>query len=169
MEPHLIHRRYVTAEFMRSPLYYLPPVHQHCTDMIGSIFCCYLFQLDIHLMLVSFDEQRIPSLQRPYLCCRPTLSVRQLCQVKSSFNLNPNFYLIALHYIGFLFDSTSLYFRSVYHCFSQLVVERRFLCSILLCRPRCNLMKSKYWWWKSYTPNSILQRPQVFQSLFLVL
>lgn len=36
--------------------------------------------LDIHLLLVSFDEQRIPSLQRPYLCCRPTLSVGQLCQ-----------------------------------------------------------------------------------------
>ncbi|KAJ9136139.1 hypothetical protein P3X46_033247 [Hevea brasiliensis] len=37
-------------------------------------------ELDIHLMLVSFDEQRIPSLQRPYLCCRPTLSVKHLCQ-----------------------------------------------------------------------------------------
>ncbi|XP_031279394.1 putative E3 ubiquitin-protein ligase RING1a [Pistacia vera] len=37
-------------------------------------------QLDIHLMLVSFDEQRIPSLQQPYLCCRPTLSVRHLRQ-----------------------------------------------------------------------------------------
>ncbi|KAL6201423.1 hypothetical protein ACLB2K_025137 [Fragaria x ananassa] len=36
--------------------------------------------LDIHLLLVSFDEQRIPSLQRRYLCCRPTLSVGQLCQ-----------------------------------------------------------------------------------------
>ncbi|KAA8519762.1 hypothetical protein F0562_014018 [Nyssa sinensis] len=36
--------------------------------------------LDMHLTLVSLDEQRIPSLQRPYLCCRPTLSVRQLCQ-----------------------------------------------------------------------------------------
>ncbi|KAI5331217.1 PREDICTED: putative E3 ubiquitin-ligase [Prunus dulcis] len=36
-------------------------------------------ELDIHLLLVSFDEQRIPSLQRPYLCCRPTLSVGQLC------------------------------------------------------------------------------------------
>ncbi|KAM5588176.1 putative E3 ubiquitin-protein ligase RING1a [Rosa sericea] len=36
--------------------------------------------LDIHLLLVSFDEQRIPSLQRPYLCCSPTLSVGQLCQ-----------------------------------------------------------------------------------------
>ncbi|KAG2683807.1 hypothetical protein I3760_10G050500 [Carya illinoinensis] len=34
----------------------------------------------INLMLVSFDEQSIPSLERPYLCCRPTLSVRQLCQ-----------------------------------------------------------------------------------------
>lgn len=37
-------------------------------------------ELDIHLMLVSLDEQRIPSLQTPYLCCRPTLSVRHLCQ-----------------------------------------------------------------------------------------
>ncbi|XVF40460.1 hypothetical protein PTKIN_Ptkin01aG0115400 [Pterospermum kingtungense] len=37
-------------------------------------------ELDIHLILVSVDEQRIPSLQRPYLCCRPTLLVRQLCQ-----------------------------------------------------------------------------------------
>ncbi|XP_015890726.2 putative E3 ubiquitin-protein ligase RING1a isoform X1 [Ziziphus jujuba] len=37
-------------------------------------------ELDVHLMLVSIDEQRIPSLQRPYLCCRPTLSVRHLCQ-----------------------------------------------------------------------------------------
>ncbi|GAY34566.1 hypothetical protein CUMW_012130 [Citrus unshiu] len=37
-------------------------------------------QLDIHLVLVSLDEQRIPGLQQPYLCCRPTLSVRHLCQ-----------------------------------------------------------------------------------------
>ncbi|XWS12620.1 hypothetical protein CRYUN_Cryun37aG0105700 [Craigia yunnanensis] len=37
-------------------------------------------ELDIHLTLVSVDEQRIPSLQRPYLCCRPTLLVRQLYQ-----------------------------------------------------------------------------------------
>ncbi|KAF3451449.1 hypothetical protein FNV43_RR07544 [Rhamnella rubrinervis] len=37
-------------------------------------------EFDIHLMLVSIDEKRIPSLQRPYLCCRPTLSVRHLCQ-----------------------------------------------------------------------------------------
>ncbi|XP_022715846.1 putative E3 ubiquitin-protein ligase RING1b isoform X2 [Durio zibethinus] len=37
-------------------------------------------ELDIHLMLVSLDEQRIPHLQRPYLCCRPTLLVRHLCQ-----------------------------------------------------------------------------------------
>ncbi|XP_057986254.1 putative E3 ubiquitin-protein ligase RING1a isoform X2 [Hevea brasiliensis] len=37
-------------------------------------------ELDFHLMLVSFDEQRLPSLQRPYLCCRPTLSVKHLCE-----------------------------------------------------------------------------------------
>ncbi|KAB1221966.1 putative E3 ubiquitin-protein ligase RING1a [Morella rubra] len=37
-------------------------------------------ELTINLKLVSFDEQSIPSLERPYLCCRPTLSVRQLRQ-----------------------------------------------------------------------------------------
>ncbi|CAK9181840.1 unnamed protein product [Ilex paraguariensis] len=36
--------------------------------------------LDIHLMLVSLDEQKIPNLQQPYLCCRPTLSVKHICQ-----------------------------------------------------------------------------------------
>ncbi|KAK4589873.1 hypothetical protein RGQ29_020456 [Quercus rubra] len=35
-------------------------------------------ELTINLMLVSFNEQSIPSLERPYLCCKPTLSVRQL-------------------------------------------------------------------------------------------
>ncbi|XP_062162412.1 putative E3 ubiquitin-protein ligase RING1a isoform X2 [Alnus glutinosa] len=37
-------------------------------------------KLTISLMLVSFNEQSIPSLERPYLCCRSTLSVRQLRQ-----------------------------------------------------------------------------------------
>ncbi|KAK7319713.1 hypothetical protein RJT34_04438 [Clitoria ternatea] len=37
-------------------------------------------ELGVHLMLVSLDEQGIPSLQQPYLYCRPTVSVKQLCQ-----------------------------------------------------------------------------------------
>ncbi|XP_010260274.1 PREDICTED: putative E3 ubiquitin-protein ligase RING1a isoform X3 [Nelumbo nucifera] len=37
-------------------------------------------ELDVHLMLVPLDEQSMPSLQRPYLCCKPTLSVKHLCQ-----------------------------------------------------------------------------------------
>ncbi|KAE7995740.1 hypothetical protein FH972_000509 [Carpinus fangiana] len=37
-------------------------------------------KLTINLMLVSLDEQSIPRLERPYLCCRSTLSIRQLCQ-----------------------------------------------------------------------------------------
>ncbi|KAA8515229.1 hypothetical protein F0562_018541 [Nyssa sinensis] len=37
-------------------------------------------ELDIHLIMVSSDEQRIPSLERPYLCCSPTLSIQHLCQ-----------------------------------------------------------------------------------------
>lgn len=36
--------------------------------------------LDINLMLVSLDEERIPSLQLPKICCRPTLSISHLCQ-----------------------------------------------------------------------------------------
>ncbi|KAK6917590.1 hypothetical protein RJ641_018341, partial [Dillenia turbinata] len=37
-------------------------------------------ELDIHLMLISSDEQMVPSLQQPYLCCKPSLSVQHLCQ-----------------------------------------------------------------------------------------
>ncbi|XP_010272387.1 PREDICTED: putative E3 ubiquitin-protein ligase RING1a [Nelumbo nucifera] len=37
-------------------------------------------ELDVHLMLFPLDKQSTPILQRPYLCCRPTLSVRHLCQ-----------------------------------------------------------------------------------------
>ncbi|XP_043689410.1 putative E3 ubiquitin-protein ligase RING1a [Telopea speciosissima] len=37
-------------------------------------------ELDVHLTLTPLDEENIPSLQRPYLCCRPSLSIRHLCQ-----------------------------------------------------------------------------------------
>ncbi|CAL5411268.1 unnamed protein product [Camellia sinensis] len=37
-------------------------------------------RLDVHLMVVDLSEQRICNLQQPYLCCRPTLSVRHLCK-----------------------------------------------------------------------------------------
>ncbi|KAK1285271.1 putative E3 ubiquitin-protein ligase RING1a [Acorus calamus] len=37
-------------------------------------------EYDIHLTLLPADDQTIPSLQRPHLCCRPTLFIRQLCQ-----------------------------------------------------------------------------------------
>ncbi|KAH7576955.1 hypothetical protein JRO89_XS01G0182500 [Xanthoceras sorbifolium] len=56
-------------------------------------------ELDVHLMLLSLDNQSAPSLQQPYLCCRPSLSVKQLCEVlsfcevlslsKLSYDLNP--------------------------------------------------------------------------------
>ncbi|KAL7213033.1 hypothetical protein ACSBR2_015688 [Camellia fascicularis] len=36
--------------------------------------------LDVHLMVVALSEQRMCNLQQPYLCCRPTLSVRHLCK-----------------------------------------------------------------------------------------
>ncbi|TKY66830.1 putative E3 ubiquitin-protein ligase RING1a [Spatholobus suberectus] len=31
-------------------------------------------------MLLSVDKQNTPSLQQPHLCCRPTLSVKHLCE-----------------------------------------------------------------------------------------
>ncbi|XP_027929958.1 putative E3 ubiquitin-protein ligase RING1b [Vigna unguiculata] len=37
-------------------------------------------ELDIFIKLVSFEEARVPNLPRPYLNCRPTLSIDQLCQ-----------------------------------------------------------------------------------------
>ncbi|XP_031255375.1 putative E3 ubiquitin-protein ligase RING1a isoform X2 [Pistacia vera] len=39
-------------------------------------------ELDVYLRLVSLDNQSTPSLQQPYLCCRPTLSVKKLCEVR---------------------------------------------------------------------------------------
>ncbi|ANM69943.1 RING 1A [Arabidopsis thaliana] len=35
-------------------------------------------ELDIHVKLVSLDTKCIPDLPQPYLCCRPTLLVKQL-------------------------------------------------------------------------------------------
>ncbi|CAI9755165.1 unnamed protein product [Fraxinus pennsylvanica] len=37
-------------------------------------------ELKISLLLVSLHEEKIPSLQRPYLCCSSTSSVGHLCQ-----------------------------------------------------------------------------------------
>ncbi|URE35919.1 E3 ubiquitin-protein ligase [Musa troglodytarum] len=37
-------------------------------------------EFDVHLTLVPLDKERIPSLQQPYLCCRPSLSIRHLCE-----------------------------------------------------------------------------------------
>ncbi|XP_027908752.1 putative E3 ubiquitin-protein ligase RING1a isoform X1 [Vigna unguiculata] len=37
-------------------------------------------ELDVHLILLSLDKQSTPSLQQPHLCCRPTLSVKHLCE-----------------------------------------------------------------------------------------
>ncbi|KAK8657295.1 hypothetical protein V6N13_035545 [Hibiscus sabdariffa] len=37
-------------------------------------------ELDVHLKLISVDKHSTSSLQQPYLCCRPCLSVKQLCE-----------------------------------------------------------------------------------------
>ncbi|XP_021894278.1 putative E3 ubiquitin-protein ligase RING1a isoform X2 [Carica papaya] len=39
-------------------------------------------ELDVHLKLVSLDKQNTPNLEQPYLCCRPSLSVKQLCEAE---------------------------------------------------------------------------------------
>ncbi|XP_028807878.1 putative E3 ubiquitin-protein ligase RING1a [Neltuma alba] len=46
-------------------------------------------EYDIHLMLVSLDKESIPSLQQPHLCCRPTLSVKHLCEYIAQQTLLP--------------------------------------------------------------------------------
>ncbi|KAG4959892.1 hypothetical protein JHK87_036525 [Glycine soja] len=48
-------------------------------------------ELDIPLVLVSLDEQKMPTLQEPYLHCRPTCSVKILCKyVALKVELLPN-------------------------------------------------------------------------------
>ncbi|KAK4766503.1 hypothetical protein SAY87_008145 [Trapa incisa] len=37
-------------------------------------------ELDVHFMLISLDRQKSPDLKQPYLCARPKLSVRHLCE-----------------------------------------------------------------------------------------
>ncbi|RLN42359.1 putative RING zinc finger domain superfamily protein [Panicum miliaceum] len=39
---------------------------------------------DIHLCLLPLDGQTTPNLEKPYLCCGPTLSIKQLCQFVAS-------------------------------------------------------------------------------------
>ncbi|XP_062105971.1 putative E3 ubiquitin-protein ligase RING1a isoform X2 [Humulus lupulus] len=37
-------------------------------------------ELELHLVLISLDKQSTPSLQQSHLCCRPSLSVKHLCE-----------------------------------------------------------------------------------------
>lgn len=37
-------------------------------------------KLDVHLIVIPLDKQSIPSLEEPFLCCKPTTSVGHLCQ-----------------------------------------------------------------------------------------
>ncbi|XP_038881715.1 putative E3 ubiquitin-protein ligase RING1a isoform X2 [Benincasa hispida] len=37
-------------------------------------------ELDIHLVLISIDETRVPALQRPYIRCRPSVTIGHLSQ-----------------------------------------------------------------------------------------
>ncbi|KAH7661991.1 putative E3 ubiquitin ligase protein [Dioscorea alata] len=36
-------------------------------------------EFDIQLTLLPLDESLVPHLEQPYICCRPTLSIRHLC------------------------------------------------------------------------------------------
>ncbi|XP_020256715.1 putative E3 ubiquitin-protein ligase RING1a [Asparagus officinalis] len=37
-------------------------------------------ELDVHLTLLPMEGKNVPNIERPYICCRPTLSIRHLCQ-----------------------------------------------------------------------------------------
>jgi E3 ubiquitin-protein ligase RNF1/2 len=41
----------------------------------------YILQRGVHLFLIPLDGQTMPNLEKSYLCCGPTLSVKHLCQV----------------------------------------------------------------------------------------
>lgn len=48
-------------------------------------------KLEIHLKLVSLDDQNMPNLQNPYICCNPTMSITNVCQyVAIENNLQAN-------------------------------------------------------------------------------
>ncbi|KAA0062143.1 putative E3 ubiquitin-protein ligase RING1a isoform X3 [Cucumis melo var. makuwa] len=40
-------------------------------------------ELDVHLLLISVDKESTPSLQQPHLHCRPSLTVKHLCEYVS--------------------------------------------------------------------------------------
>lgn len=40
-----------------------------------------LFQVDVHLSLFPLDGESMPNLEKPYICCKQTWSIKQLCQV----------------------------------------------------------------------------------------
>eukprot|EP01018_Ginkgo_biloba_P037420 Gb_09408 [translate_table: standard] len=50
-------------------------------------------EFDIHFTLIPFkneeNEEKIPSLKRPYLCCRPTVTVKHICKFLSRFSSVP--------------------------------------------------------------------------------
>ncbi|XP_010540459.1 PREDICTED: putative E3 ubiquitin-protein ligase RING1a [Tarenaya hassleriana] len=37
-------------------------------------------EMNVHIMLVSMDEKKIPNLQKPYLSCRQSLTAKSLCR-----------------------------------------------------------------------------------------
>lgn len=48
-------------------------------------------ELEIHLKLISLDEQNTPNLQNLHICCKPTMSITNVCQyVAAENNLQAN-------------------------------------------------------------------------------
>ncbi|GAA0146321.1 hypothetical protein LIER_06307 [Lithospermum erythrorhizon] len=58
------------------------PRNNHMSKLIDHLRCADQSSegLDISLRLVTLHEDTVPSLQRPYICSRPALSVKHLCQ-----------------------------------------------------------------------------------------
>ncbi|KAG9149705.1 hypothetical protein Leryth_012430 [Lithospermum erythrorhizon] len=58
------------------------PQNNHISKLIDHLRCADQSSegLDISLRLVTLHEDTVPSLQRPYICSRPALSVKHLCQ-----------------------------------------------------------------------------------------
>ena len=61
-----------------------PFCHSRCLYCVLN--CISVLQFHLYLVLLPIDGQSIPNLEKPYLSCRPTLSVQHLVKVIACLN-----------------------------------------------------------------------------------
>jgi E3 ubiquitin-protein ligase RNF1/2 len=55
-------------------------------ERVPGLLNCHIsvLQFQLYLVLLPVDGQTIPNLEKPYISCRPTLSIQHLVQVIAS-------------------------------------------------------------------------------------